>query len=79
MKIIPGPFSCRKCGHKDAEFHMICPECGRPAVRDFIDTRLYPRDPDPNGIFSGKFWAKAFLIALFLGLAVSLLASLGYF
>jgi len=71
------PFTCPKCGHKDTEFHKICPECGRPFVRDFIDTQVHPRDPDPTGIYSGKFWARVFLMLVLLGLVVSVLSSFG--
>ena len=52
------PFTCPKCGYQDREFHQVCPECGRPFVRDYIDTRVHPGDPDPAGIYSGKFRAR---------------------
>jgi len=77
MKTTPAPFTCPKCGHKDTEFHAVCPECGRPFVRDFIDTQVHPRDPDPMGIYAGKFWARVFFVLVLLGLAVSVLSSFG--
>jgi predicted amidophosphoribosyltransferase len=77
MKTKTTPITCPKCGHKEKEFHKVCPECGRPFVRDFIDTQVHPRDPDPTGICSGKFWARVFLALVLLGLVVSVLSSFG--
>ena len=77
MKVNQAPFICPKCGFKDGKFHKVCPKCGRPFVRDFIDTQVHPMDPDPAGIYSGKFWARAFLVCMLLGLALYLLASFG--
>ncbi|MDD1699800.1 MAG: hypothetical protein LUQ04_03285 [Methanoregula sp.] len=77
MKATPTPFTCPRCGFKDDKFHRVCPECGRPFVRDFIDTQVHPRDPDPAGIYSGKFWARVFLAGTLIGLALYLLASFG--
>ena len=77
MKAQQKPFTCPKCGYKDSRFHKVCPECGRPFVRDFIDTQVHPRDPDPTGIYSGKFWARVFLVSMLLGLAFYLLISFG--
>ena len=71
------PFACPKCGHEDAEFHTLCPECGRPFARDFIDTQIHPRDPDPTGIYAGRFWARVFLVLVLVGLVISFLASFG--
>ena len=71
------PFTCPHCGYKDRTFHQVCPECGRPFVRDYIDTQVHPRDPDPAGIYSGKFWAGVFLVCTLLGIALYLLASSG--
>ena len=48
------PFTCPRCGHKDNEFHAVCPECGRPYFRDYIDTQFHPRDPNPTGIYSDE-------------------------
>jgi predicted amidophosphoribosyltransferase len=70
-------FTCPRCSYQDREFHQVCPECGRPFVRDYIDTRVHPRDPDPAGIYSGKFWARVFLVCTLIGLALYLLASFG--
>jgi hypothetical protein len=69
------PFTCPRCGHEDNEFHAVCPECGRPYFRDYIDTQFHPRDPNPTGIYSTKFWAQVFLVLVLLGLAVHILAS----
>jgi len=77
MKTNKTPFTCPKCGYIDREFHQVCPECGRPFVRDFLDTQIHPRDPDSTGIYSGKFWARVFLVCTLLGLALYLLASFG--
>ena len=71
------PFTCPRCGHKDKKFHALCPECGRPFFRDYPDTRIHPRDPDPTGVFKGKLWAWVFLVCTLLGLALYLLASFG--
>jgi hypothetical protein len=69
------PFTCPRCGHNDNEFHAVCPECGRPYFRDYIDTQFHPRDPNPTGIYSTKFWAQVFLVLVLLGLVVHVLAS----
>ncbi len=69
------PFTCPRCGHQDNIFHHICPECGRPFFRDYQDTRFYPRDPNPQGIYKGKFWARVFLVLMLLGIALGILAS----
>jgi hypothetical protein len=47
------PFTCPKCGYADSEFHTICPECSRPFMRDYADTRIHPRDPDLTGPWAG--------------------------
>jgi predicted amidophosphoribosyltransferase len=70
-------FTCPRCGYQDREFHQVCPECGRPFVRDYIDTQVHPLDPDPAGIYSGKFWARVFLVCTLAGLTLCLLASFG--
>jgi len=64
------PFICPRCGHSDRIFHQICPNCGRPCFRDYIDGRMYPRDPNPQCIYKGKFWARVFLALSLLGLAI---------
>ena len=77
MKSHKTSFTCPRCGYQDREFHRLCPECGRPFFRDYIDTQVHPRDPDPAGIYSGKFWARVFLVCTLIGLALYLLAASG--
>jgi len=77
MKANESPFTCPKCGYKDRKFHHVCPECGRPFIRDFTDTQIHPRDPDPAEIYSGKCRAWIFLVFTLPGLALYLLASFG--
>jgi predicted amidophosphoribosyltransferase len=77
MKTRQSPFICPRCGYKDREFHQVCSGCGRPFVRDFIDTQVHPRDPNPAGIYSGTIWARVFLVCTLLGLTLYLLASFG--
>jgi ribosomal protein L32 len=77
MKTNKPLFTCPKCGYKDSEFHQVCPECGRPFFRDYPDTQIHPRDPDPTGVYKGKFWARVFLVCTLLGLVLYLLASFG--
>jgi hypothetical protein len=40
-------------------------------MRDYTDTQMHPRDPDPTGVVTMKFWARVFLVfmagGLFLG------------
>ncbi len=69
------PFTCPRCGFNDESFHEVCPECGRPYFRDYIDTQVHPRDPNPQGVFKGKFWAWVFLILTIFGLAFGILRS----
>jgi predicted amidophosphoribosyltransferase len=71
------PLTCPHCGHHDEKFHSVCPECGRPYVRDYIDTQMHPRDPNPTGIYSGRFWARIFLVLTLIGLGLYLLSSFG--
>ena len=68
-------FTCPHCGYTDRIFHSLCPECGRPYFRDYIDTRVHPRDPNPQGVYKGKTWARIFLALTLTGLAVGLLFS----
>jgi hypothetical protein len=72
-----GPFTCPKCRHTDTVFHAVCPECGRPFFRDYIDTRMYPRDPDPTGVVTVKFWALVLLVLTAGGIILGLLSSFG--
>jgi len=73
----PTPFTCPKCGHADSEFHAVCPDCGRPFFRDYIDTRMHPRNPDLTGVCTSRFWIWIFLVLLVGGIVISLLLSFG--
>lgn len=66
-------FTCPRCGHQELAFHAICPECGRPVQRDYIDVRVYPRDPDLTGVCTSRFWARIFLTLTAAGAAVGFL------
>ncbi len=57
-------FTCPRCGYQDSFLHAICPECERPYQRDYIDTRLHPRDPDLTGVCTSRFWARVALVVL---------------
>jgi len=76
-KAIETPFICPQCGHADKKYFIVCPGCGRPYIRDYIDTQMHPRDPNPTGIYSGRFWAWVFLLTVLTGLALYLLFSFG--
>ncbi|MFA5414437.1 MAG: hypothetical protein WC295_02990 [Methanoregula sp.] len=69
------PFTCPRCGYPDKTFHEFYPKCQRPYFRDYLDTRFYPRDPNPQGIYKGKIGAHVFLVLTLLGLALSILVS----
>jgi len=71
------PFTCPKCGHKDAEFHTLCFGCGRPFMRDYPDTQMHPRDPDPTGICTVRSWARVLLVLTVGGIVFGLLFSFG--
>ena len=71
------PFACPKCGYRDSVFHPICPECGRPFMRDYLDTQVHPRDPDLTGVCTSKFWIWVFLLSTLGGIIISLLFSFG--
>lgn len=51
------PFTCPRCGYEDRVFHQVCPECGRPYFRDYIDTRDHPQDPDLTGVCKGQLYS----------------------
>lgn len=68
-------FTCPRCGYQDRVFHTVFPECGRPCFRDYIDTQVHPRDPNPQGICKGKFWVRVFLVLTLLALALPVLLS----
>ncbi len=72
-------FSCPKCGYEDLQFHAVCPECGRPFMRDYADTQIHPRDPDLTGICTVKFLAWILLVLAVGGIVLGLLASFGVF
>jgi hypothetical protein len=72
-----GPFTCPKCRYTDTVFHAVCPECGRPFMRDYIDTQVHPRDPDLTGVVTVKFWARILLVMIVGGIILGLLASFG--
>lgn len=69
------PFVCPKCGFTDGVFHEVCPSCGRPFIRDYVDTRMHPRDPDLTGVVTSKFWVWVFLVLLLVGIGVDLFLS----
>mgnify|MGYP007112379478 FL=1 len=67
-------FTCPHCGRRSREFRSTCPECGRPFMRDYIDWRMYPRDPERRGtLYYNRFWARVWLVLMILGLAFSVL------
>jgi DNA-directed RNA polymerase subunit RPC12/RpoP len=77
QEITEKPFTCPKCGYRDSVFHPICPECGRPFMRDYLDTQVHPRDPDLTGVCTSKFWIWVFLLSTLGGIIISLLFSFG--
>ncbi len=67
-------FTCPHCGRRNREFRSICPECGRPFMRDYIDWRMHPRDPELRGTwYYNRSWARVWLVLMVLGLAFSVL------
>ena len=42
-------FVCPHCGHDLQTFTEICPYCHRPFFRDYIDMKMYIRDPGKEG------------------------------
>ena len=57
-------YACPHCDFHDREFHPVCPSCGRPFMRDYIDWQFHPRDPDLAGtFFRDRFWARFWLYA----------------
>ncbi|MEN6444095.1 MAG: hypothetical protein ABFC71_10140 [Methanoregula sp.] len=56
------PFTCPKCDHTEEKFQNTCPACGRPYVRDYIDTQMHPRDPNPRELLLDRSCAT-FIIA----------------
>ena len=69
------PFTCPKCGYEDSIFHEICPGCGRPFFRDYMDTQVHPRDPDLKGVCTSRFWIWVFLLSILGGILINLLFS----
>lgn len=72
------PFRCPKCGHTSDKFHMICPSCGRRFFRDYIDTRIHPRDPDLTGVCTSRFWIWVYLLFTIGVIILGLLLNLGF-
>ncbi|NYT21487.1 MAG: hypothetical protein GKC07_06780 [Methanomicrobiales archaeon] len=61
----PPPFSCPHCGAVSETFRTVCPSCGRPYVRDYVDVRMHPRDSDLTGTFAyRRFWARVSLVII---------------
>jgi hypothetical protein len=46
-------------------------------MRDYADTQMHPRDPDPTGVVTMKFWARVFLVLMAGGLFVGVLRLFG--
>ncbi len=73
----PPPFSCPHCGAASDSFHPVCPACGRPCFRDYIDVRMHPRDSNLAGTFSfRKFRARVFLVLAVLVIILMILMRL---
>jgi len=75
------PFTCPHCRQRSVEFHYVCPVCGRPFMRDYIDWRMHPRDPDLQGtLYHDPFWARVWLTLMILGIiGIVLIAIAGRF
>lgn len=70
----PPSFTCPHCGAVSDTFRTICPSCGRPYVRDYIDVRVHPRDSNLTGTFAyRRFWARVSLALIVLGVALTIL------
>jgi len=70
----PSPFSCPHCGEVSDTFSNVCPACGRPYFRDYIDVRMHPRDSNLIGTFSYRhFWARVFLVLIVLAAILTIL------
>ena len=68
------PFTCPHCRYRSAEFHYVCPACGRPFMRDYIDWRMHPRDPELRGtLYHDPFWARVWLALMVLGVVCMVL------
>jgi predicted amidophosphoribosyltransferase len=65
-------FRCPHCGHMSVTFRPVCPECGRPFQRDYVDVRVHPRDPDLTGVVTKRSWARVFLLVVALWAAIML-------
>jgi hypothetical protein len=77
MKSPEVPFTCPYWRNSDEKFHTVCPACGRPCIRDYIDSQMHPMDPNPAGIYSGRFWARVVLVLTLTGIILYLLYSFG--
>jgi predicted amidophosphoribosyltransferase len=70
----PSPLSCPHCGAESDTFRNICPSCGRPYIRDYIDVRVHPRDPNLTGTFAyRRFWARVSLAVIVLAVFLTIL------
>jgi len=57
------PSICPRFVHENDEFHSLCPEYGRPLMRDYIDWRMSTREPARQGtLFYYPFWARIWLV-----------------
>jgi predicted amidophosphoribosyltransferase len=73
----PYPLSCPHCGAVSDTFSNVCPACGRPYFRDYVDVRMHPRDPNLTGTFAyRRFWARVSLALIVLGVALTILTIL---
>jgi|GEM_PF-1402160 len=72
-------YSCPHCDFRDRDFHAVCPACGRPFMRDYIDWQCHPKDPDLAGtFFHDNSWARFWLIAAIIAMLVPLVLGLLY-
>jgi predicted amidophosphoribosyltransferase len=70
----PPSFSCPHCGAVSDTFRNICPSCGRPYIRDYVDVRVHPRDSDLTGTFAfRKKWARVSLVLIMLAVILTVL------
>jgi hypothetical protein len=66
-------FLCPRCNYRNSVFSAVCPACGRPFIRDYIDFRMHPRDPDLTAtLFHDPFWARIWFILFVASFFISL-------